>query len=139
MQWFPNISVMTYDSVKGLEAQNLILLDLRSYLEQKKTEHEIIFRKIDVILTRAQQRLFVFLQENSSDIYYINDIENLLKKQCIPYSNYFSQDKTPLIEQDGWSGRVAKLKPVVKSFKDSSELIVTATELFAVIGGLFMN
>ena len=90
-------------------------------------------------MTRVQQRLFVFLQENSSDIYYINDIENLLKKQCIPYSNYFSQDKTPLIEQDGWSGRVAKLKPVVKSFKNSSELIVTATELFAVIGGLFMN
>ena len=101
MQWFPNISVMTYDSVKGLKAQNLILLDLRSYLEQKKTEHEIIFRKIYVILTRAQQRLFVFLQEKSSDIDYINEIEMLLKKQCIPYSNYFSEDKTPLIEQDG--------------------------------------
>lgn len=131
-----DVKVMTMQSVKGLEAQNVIIHQFEKFIKIiMKNEKEILFRKVYVLLTRAKERLYVSMPSNLLDTKELNDIQDTLReyenkkvqKQIYETTNVKSSAKL----------RLAKIRPVLHDVKDSTELVVAASELFAIISGLF--
>ena len=129
----PNLKVMTMASVKGLEAQNIIIHNFGKFLiNNSKIEKDVFYRQVYVLLTRAQDRIFLSIS-NIDEILKnpkTEEIYNILKS----YENYKEVTKN-----DSNSIKLAKIKPVLdmQSVKEGAELIVTGAELFGVIAGLF--
>ena len=60
-----NIEVLTMQSIKGLEAQNVIIHNFLSFLQTiYKNERELFYRKIYVLLTRSRENLYISLPKN---------------------------------------------------------------------------
>jgi superfamily I DNA/RNA helicase len=133
----PNLKVMTMASVKGLEAQNVIIHNFGKFLiNNSSKEKDVFYRQVYVLLTRAQDRIFLSIS-NKDEI--INNpktekIYNILKS----YENYKEPDNN-INNENTSSLKLAKIKPVLnmQSLKEGAELIVTGAELFGVIAGLF--
>jgi len=129
----PNLKVMTMASVKGLEAQNIIIHNFGKFLiNNSKIEKDVFYRQVYVLLTRAQDRIFLSIS-NIDEILKnpkTEKIYNILKS----YENYKEVTKN-----DSSSIKLAKIKPILdmQSVKEGAELIVTGAELFGVIAGLF--
>ena len=75
------IKVMTIQSVKGLEAQNIIIHNFDMFLTQAiKYEKDIFYRKLYVLLTRAQKNLYISIDEKMFKDEISKDILNSLLK-----------------------------------------------------------
>ena len=129
-----NISVLTMASVKGLEAQNIIIHNFRAFLlNNSKKEKEIFYRQLYVLLTRAQERVILSISNASS-------IKNNPKNEEIlnilrTYANKIKN--ISIIEKPSNDVKLAKIKPILSNVKEGAELIVTGAEVFSVIAGLF--
>ena len=60
-----NIEVLTIQSIKGLEAQNVIIHTFLPFLQTiYKNEMALFYRKIYVLLTRSRENLYISLPKN---------------------------------------------------------------------------
>lgn len=139
-----HISAITMQSVKGLEAQNIIIHNF-SYMIQNsvKYKNEMLYRQLYVLLTRAQESLYLSLgnvealleNEATAKIY------NILKESTHKHEEVVLEEKVASSqsaeEYKSIKRKLAKIQPILSDVKKSSEFVVTASELFAVIGGLF--
>ena len=132
-----NIEVLTIQSIKGLEAQNVIIHNFLPFLHTiYKNERELFYRKIYVLLTRTRENLYIslhkILYENLHD-----EIKRLL--EIIKKYASITQDLPPKNEQikEKSSLKLASIKPVLRDVKDGAELVVAGSQLFAIIAGLF--
>jgi len=135
------IKVMTMQSVKGLEAQNVIIHNFGSFIKNNIKHHnEITYRQIYVLLTRAQERLYISM--NNIDELLENPetkfIYETLKKSSSERLS-ITQTTGSIVEKEKKTDKLklSKLKPYLSDVKEGTELVVAASELFAIIGGLF--
>ena len=60
-----NVEVLTIQSIKGLEAQNVIIHNFLPFLQTIcKNERALFYRKIYVLLTRSRENLYISLPKN---------------------------------------------------------------------------
>ena len=60
-----NVEVLTIQSIKGLEAQNVIIHNFLPFLQTiYKNERALFYRKIYVLLTRSRENLYISLPKN---------------------------------------------------------------------------
>ena len=129
------IKVMTIQSVKGLESKNILIMNFDSYLEKcVDAEKDIFYRKIYVILTRAQNELYISIDTNNLDDLQSKKIVEIINKYKTP-----SNQITIKVQEDRL--KIANLSKIVSNNKDevkkTAEIVVLGAELFAVIAGLF--
>ncbi len=132
-----HITAMTMQSVKGLEAQNIIIHNFGTFINKSiEQNRDIIYRQLYVLLTRAQERVYLSL-ENEDELKSNPKTEfiyDTLKKSATKTVIYKStKTKEPQISNI----KLAKLKPNFSNVKDGTEFVVAASELFAIIGGMF--
>ncbi len=126
------LQVMTYQSVKGLEADNIILHDFDGFLEKVlKYEPDMLYRKVYVLMTRAIKQLYL-----SADWEALRENETLqpLVEIIEGFETASTSDNDEPARQEP---ALAKLKPTLQNIKENTELIVAASELFALVAGLF--
>ena len=129
------IKVMTIQSVKGLESKNILIMNFDSYLEKcVDAEKDIFYRKIYVILTRAQNELYISIDTNNLADLQSKKIVEIINKYKTP-----SNQITIKVQEDRL--KIANLSKIVSNNKDevkkTAEIVVLGAELFAVIAGLF--
>jgi len=136
-----HVKAMTMQSVKGLEAQNVIIHNFGRFIQNNfKYQNEIIYRQMYVLLTRAQEKIYLSIDnkdelikdERMKAIYDI--LYSASQKHAEKRSKEIIHSNTKRPES---KLKLAKLRPVMQDIKEGGELIVTASELFALIGGLF--
>jgi len=124
---FPsNVDVYTFQSIKGLESDVVVLHNFDRFLEiLHEKERELLFRKVYVLLTRAKQRIYISLPPDfATDA---QEIEAILKT----IEKYRTKKEIDLEAME-----TAKLMPK-KIDKEKVEIAVLATEVFAVVAGFF--
>lgn len=128
-----NIKVMTIQSVKGLEAQNIIIHNFGKFLiNNSLKEKDIFYRQIYVLLTRAQNRVFLSIS-NEDDL-----VNNFNTAKVLDILKDYSNETENISEKNIENNlKTAKIKPILQEVKEGAELIVTGAELFGVITGLF--
>lgn len=126
------IKVMTIQSVKGLEAQNIIIHNFDMFLNQSlKYEKDIFYRKLYVLLTRAQKNLYISYDEKILNDEISKNIIKIIEKNQSLFKEEIAEEKEHKL------ANLTKLKPTKEQVKTTGEFIVLGAELFAVIGGLF--
>lgn len=132
-----NIEVLTTQSVKGLEAQNVIIHNFLPFLQTiYKNERALFYRKIYVLLTRSRENLYISLPKNLN-----KNLPDEIKKVIEIIKKYANLTQV-LSETEGdkktrSSLKLASIRPVLRDIKDGAELVVAGSELFAIIAGLF--
>ena len=127
-----NIKVMTMASVKGLEAQNIIIHNFGIFLASNATkEKDVFYRQIYVLLTRAQERIYLSIS-NQTEL-----MQNPKTEEILKILKEYEQKTKEIPIQNQKDMKLSKIKPVLKEVKDGAELIVTGAELFGIIAGLF--
>ena len=126
------IKAMTIQSVKGLEAQNIIIHNFDMFLNQAlKYEKDIFYRKLYVLLTRAQKNLYISYDEKILNDEISKNVIKIIEKNQSLFKEEIAEEK------DHKLANLTKLKPTKEQVKTTGEFIVLGAELFAVIGGLF--
>jgi len=132
------IKVMTMQSVKGLEAQNIVIHNFGKFLYNGiKHNNDIIYRQLYVLLTRAQENIYISMcNDNQLES---NIVTNSLYKILLEAHTVIKVDSEikENKEKEKSEFKLAKLKPVLAEVKESTDFIVSASELFGIIGGLF--
>ena len=126
-----NIKVYTIQSIKGLEAQNVIIHNFDLFLLRNADNKDTFYRQIYVLLTRAQSKLILSISNDTK----LKNNENTEKILEI-LKEYQTKTKDISLDTDK-KHKLAKIKPVISNVKEGMELIVTGAELFGVIAGLF--
>ena len=132
-----NIEVLTMQSIKGLEAQNVIIHNFLPFLQTiYKNERALFYRKIYVLLTRSRENLYISLPKNLDENLpdEIKQVIGVIKKyasitQDLPQKNEEIKEKSSL--------KLASIRPVLRDVKEGAELVVAGSQLFAIIAGLF--
>ena len=132
-----NVEVLPIQSIKRLEAQNVIIHNFLPFLQTiYKNERALFYRKIYVLLTRSRENLYISLPKNLDE-----NLPDEIKKVVEIIKKYASitQDLPPKNEQikEKSSLKLASIKPVLRDVKDGAELVVAGSQLFAIIAGLF--
>lgn len=135
------VRVMTLQSIKGLEAQNVIIHNFGYFLEKEsKRDVDIFLRKIYVLLTRAQESIYLSIG-NSNTLSKADDTKVILDTLAKYSQNRNDHPKTieelPPKAKEIKKPRLSKLKPAMKEFKDGAEMVVVASELFTLIAAGF--
>jgi len=137
------VRVMTLQSIKGLEAQNVIIHNFGYFLEKESSRDvDIFLRKIYVLLTRAQESIYLSIG-NQAELLKIDKTKvvlEILKKysENKSYDTKYIDKEKPEIKEIK-KPRLAKLKPAMKEFKEGAEIVVVASELFMLIAtGFFV-
>ncbi len=137
------IDAMTMQSVKGLESQNVIIHNFGRYIHRGIQEkNEILYRQLYVLLTRAQERIYLSI-DNSDELLAHNKSKQIYNILCKTSSSSFRNNKAEAAVSSNIHDKkvnkfkLAKLRPVLHDAKEGTELVVAASELFAIIGGLF--
>ncbi|CAM3953109.1 nuclease-related domain-containing DEAD/DEAH box helicase [Arcobacter cloacae] len=126
------IKAMTIQSVKGLEAQNIIIHNFDMFLNQSlKYEKDIFYRKLYVLLTRAQKNLYISYDEKILNDEISKNVIKIIEKNQSLFKEEIAEEKEHKLVN------LTKLKPTKEQVKTTGEFIVLGAELFAVIGGLF--
>ena len=127
-----NIRVMTMASVKGLEAQNIIIHNFGIFLASNAIkEKDVFYRQIYVLLTRAQERIYLSIS-NQTEL-----MQNPKTEEILKILKEYEQKTKEIPIQNQKDMKLSKIKPVLKEVKDGAELIVTGAELFGIIAELF--
>ena len=128
-----NIEVLTMQSIKGLEAQNVIIHNFLPFLQTiYKNERALFYRKIYVLLTRSRENLYISLPKNLDENLpdEIKKVVEIIKKyanltKVLPEPDEHKKTKSSL--------KLASIKPVLRDVKDGAELVVAGSQLFAII------
>jgi hypothetical protein len=136
-----HISAMTMQSVKGLESQNVIIHNFGRFIHNNvKHDNPILYRQLYVLLTRAQESIYLSI-DNSDDLMKLEKTKQiydiLLDASRIVGKNASVNVDTKIYESKNNNLKLAKLRPALRDVKEGTELVVAASELFAIIGGLF--
>ena len=127
------IKVMTIQSVKGLESKNVVIINFDKFLSMcLKSERDILYRKLYVILTRASNQLFISIDEANLEDDISKKIVEVLKK----YSTSQKEISIKVDDKPNLS-KLSKIKASKEELKKTGELVVLGAELFAVIAGFF--
>lgn len=127
------IKVMTIQSVKGLEAKNIIVLNFEKYLSMCLiADKDIFYRKLYVILTRANNQLFISFDETKIKDEISKKIFEVLQK----HKTQNNQINIKIDEKPNLAN-LSKVKISKDELKKTGELVVLGAELFAVIAGFF--
>ena len=137
------ISAMTFQSIKGLEAKNIVLHNFDQFLiTTAKYDTEIMYRKVYVLFTRALQNLYISI-ENEEELLknaklktlleIINRHHNTVSQALLNEKKNPEEKKSISLEKL----ELAKLKPNMSQLKESGEMVIVASELFALVAGLF--
>ena len=132
-----NVEVLTIQSIKGLEVQNVIIHNFLSFLQTiYKNERALFYRKIYVLLTRSRENLYISLPKNLDENLpdEIKQVVEIIKKyanltQVLPEPDEHKKPSSSL--------KLASIRPVLRDVKEVGELVVTGSQLFAIIAGLF--
>ncbi len=126
-----NFKVLTMASVKGLEAQNVIIHSLGSFMKKTfENERDIFYRKMYVLLTRAKEKLVLSIdKEKIKDISECLEIIEILEK-------YERKTKNIIDSSNEEKIKLAKIKPVLSGIKEGADFIVTTSELFLLVAKL---
>jgi len=132
-----NVEVLTIQSIKGLEAQNVIIHNFLPFLQTiYKNERALFYRKIYVLLTRSRENLYISLPKNLDENLpdEIKKVVEIIKKyanltQALPEPEEHKKPSSSL--------KLASIRPVLRSVKEVGDLVVTGSQLFAIIAGLF--
>ncbi|NPA88525.1 MAG: AAA family ATPase [Epsilonproteobacteria bacterium] len=127
-----NAKVMTMASVKGLEAQNIIIHGFGKFLIKNYKQKDVFYRQIYVLLTRAQQKITLSIS-NEKELLQIPETKEIIEI----LRAYETKTKDVQIPTESDELKLAKIKPILSSVKEGAELIVTGAELFGIIAGLF--
>ncbi|BAF69155.1 NERD domain-containing protein [Nitratiruptor sp. SB155-2] len=124
---FNHIKVMTFQSIKGLESDLIILHNLDEFLKiVDQKESELLYRKLYVLLTRAKKEVVISLpKEYQSPSQKVEKVLHTLKKYA----------STHVENEDNVT--TAKLIPTIKKYKEEAEMVVLAAELFSLVAGIF--
>ena len=131
------IKAMTMQSVKGLEAQNVIIHNFGRFIYKNvKHNNPILYRQLYVLLTRAQERIYLSI-DNSAELMEFEktkQIYDILIDSSNVTASYASNNTSDSkIEQEKKHNlKLSKLKPVLQDVKDGTELVVAASELFII-------
>ena len=128
------IKVMTIQSVKGLEAKNVLIMNFDSYLSKCiDAEKDIFYRKLYVILTRAQNEVYISIDENKIKDEISKKVFDILKK----YKTSNNQINIKIDEKKFKLVNLSKINTSKDEMKKTGELVVLGAELFSIIAGLF--
>lgn len=133
------VEVMTLQSVKGLEAKNIVLHDFDKFLEKiAESEEEILYRKVYVLLTRALDNIHIFL-ENEDKLIKNPKLKHIIEtiKRYEKLEEEQRQNQKNEAKKDNVNFNLAKLKPSLSQAKEVGEIVVVASELFAIVSKLF--
>ena len=129
------IKAMTFQSVKGLEAKNIVLHNFDEFLYATvKYDKKIMYRKVYVLLTRALENIYISIGDNKK----LQEDEKLIEIIEIIKKHHSSIQKINKKEES--NDRIlqlAQLKPKVSKFKETGEVVIVASELFKIVAGLF--
>jgi len=127
------IKVMTIQSVKGLEAQNIIIHNFDGFiLKSLENEREIFYRKLYVLLTRAQKNLYISCDRTTLTNQISKSVIDILDKYKISLNEVIIEEK-----KEHKLANLSKFKPTKEQVKTTGEFLVLGAELFAVIAGMF--
>ena len=130
-----SIDVLTMQSIKGLEAQNIIIHNFLPFLQTTlKNDRKLFYRKIYVLLTRSKENLYVSIPEKLDE-----NLPAEIKNTIETIKKIRKHSKRPSKGEKTASSKIklASIKPVLRDIKDGAELVVAGSELFAIIAGLF--
>lgn len=133
-----DINVMTMASVKGLESHNILIHSFGNFLYKNANEkNNIFYRQVYVLLTRAQNNLILSIPNEEELLMHngASGVMKILRRYADAVQQKELHTDRPIQASD--EIRLAKIKPVIENVKEGAELIVTASELFGVIAGLF--
>jgi superfamily I DNA/RNA helicase len=122
---------MTMASVKGLEAQNIIIHSFGKFLANNSKQKDVFYRQIYVLLTRAQEKVILSIS-NEAEL-----LSNPETEKILNVLKEYQQKTEHITFTNSQNIKLAKIKPILKEVKDGAELIVTSAELFRIIAGLF--
>jgi len=135
-----NVTVMTMQGVKGLEAQNIIIHSFDYFLNNTfKHEKDIFYKKIYVLITRAQKNLYISIDKNKIEQPEIDQIIKILEPYSYIKDESDDDQKTQENESSIGLSKLTKLIPSKKVIKEVSKVLVLGAEVFAVISGLFSS
>ena len=134
-----DIQVMTMQSIKGLEAQNVVIHQFGNFIQRmSQSESEIFYRKIYVLLTRAQQSIYLSIKlDKPTTDEKVRHIVDTLNKYAKIHEQQVESTPKDAQKNSETKLKIAKIKPILRDVRDGTELVVAASQLFAIIGGLF--
>lgn len=142
-----NIEVLTAQSAKGLEAEAVVLHDFVPLIRIiAKSEPELFYRKVYVLLTRAKRSVYVSITEdNRKTSAEVELVLSTLKKY--ETSNHLEQkinnedvgNTSIPLETKTSNFKLADLVPSVAGARDGAELVVAASQILAFITGMFIS
>lgn len=128
------IKVMTIQSVKGLEAKNILVMNFDSYLSKCiEAEKDIFYRKLYVILTRAQNELYISIDEHKIK----DDASKKIFDVLIKHKTTNNQITIKVEEEKFKLANLSKIVSKKDELKKTGEIVVLGAELFSIIAGLF--
>ena len=115
-----NVEVLTIQSIKGLEVQNVIIHNFLPFLQTiYKNERVLFYRKIYVLLTRSRENLYISLPKNLDENLpdEIKKVVEIIKKyanlsKVLPEPEEHKKTKSSL--------KLASIKPVLREVKDGA-------------------
>ena len=134
------IKAMTFQSIKGLEAKNIILHNFDQFLlTTAQYDNNIMYRKIYVLFTRALENIYISIEneEKLSKNTDLLNILNIIKKHKLAIDKDNDNNKNKITNNKTNKISLAKLKPKLSNVKETGEMVIVASELFALVAGLF--
>lgn len=132
-----NIDVMTMQSIKGLEAQNIIIHNFLPFIKMTfENDKKLFYRKIYVLLTRSKENLYISLPDKIDENLpkEIKEVMSIIKEHACKI-----EERNQDVSSSKFCSKIklASIKPVLRDVKDGAELVVAGSQLFAIIAGLF--
>lgn len=132
-----NIDVMTMQSIKGLEAQNIIIHNFLPFIKMTfENDKKLFYRKIYVLLTRSKENLYISLPDKIDENLpkEIKEVISIIKEHACKI-----EERNQEVSSSKFCSKIklASIKPVLRDVKDGAELVVAGSQLFAIIAGLF--
>ena len=112
---------------------NIIIHNFDGFiLKSLENEREIFYRKLYVLLTRAQKNLYISCDRTTLTNQISKSVIDILDKYKISLNEVIIEEK-----KEHKLANLSKFKPTKEQVKTTGEFLVLGAELFAVIAGMF--
>lgn len=127
-----HISAQTAQSVKGLEANTIIIHNFVGFLlAVYHNEKELFYRKAYVLFTRAKSRLIISVPEKLDE-----SLPERIKDVIAKIKLATTSAPSPKAKADNHY-RLANLMPAIRDARDVTELVVAGSQLALILAGLW--
>jgi len=125
--------VLTYTTKQVEAIENIIIHNFDGFiLKSLENEREIFYRKLYVLLTRAQKNLYISCDRTTLTNQISKSVIDILDKYKISLNEVIIEEK-----KEHKLANLSKFKPTKEQVKTTGEFLVLGAELFAVIAGMF--